>query len=71
MLLIISKFLVLNPHFPMIDTFLINSNPNPIVTVMSLVYQPSETQQDQDEVKLLYMFLDFHKGGVPIIKMEI
>ena len=27
---------------------------------MSLVSQPSEAQQDQDEVKLLYMFLDFH-----------
>ena len=39
--------------FPIIDTFLINSYPNPIVTVMSLVSQPSEAQQDQDEVKLL------------------
>ena len=48
--------------FPIIDTFLINSYPNPIVTVMSLVSQPSEAQQDQDEVKLLYMFLDFHNA---------
>ena len=46
--------------FPIIDTFLINSYPNPIVIVTSLVPQPSEAQQDQDEVKLLYMFLDFH-----------
>ena len=53
--------------FPIIDTFLINSYPNPIVTVMSLVSQPSEAQQDQDEVKLLYMFLDFHNANNVLI----
>ena len=53
--------------FPIIDTLLINSYPNPIVTVMSLVSHPSEAQQDQDEVKLLYMCLDFHNANNVLI----
>ena len=34
---------------------------------MTLVSQPSEAQQDQDEVKLLYMFLDFHNANNVLI----